>query len=145
MNLRRISLIFAVAFLAAVIGVLASRSWFGLADPEETELHVLLHDELELDAAQRARLAEIEQYFAAERQTLENELRANNAALARAIAVEQRNGPLVEAAVDRSHRTMGALQKETLAHIFAMRGILTPDQAKEFDKVVVEALTAEQK
>ena len=37
---------------------------------------------------------------------------------------------------------MGALQNETLAHIFAMRAVLRPDQQERFDRAVVETLTA---
>ena len=36
---------------------------------------------------------------------------------------------------------MGELQKETLAHIFAMRQILRSDQTARFDQAVVKALT----
>jgi hypothetical protein len=36
---------------------------------------------------------------------------------------------------------MGTLQKETLQHIFAMRAVLRPDQARQFDAAVVKALT----
>ena len=36
---------------------------------------------------------------------------------------------------------MGELQKETLAHIFAMRALLKPDQAAKFDAAVTKALT----
>ncbi len=36
---------------------------------------------------------------------------------------------------------MGELQKATLAHIFAMRQVLRPDQTAEFDRAVVKALT----
>ena len=52
-------------------------------------------------------------------------------------------GPQVAAAVDRSHGAMGELQKETLNHMFAMRQILRPDQARTFDRAVVKALTAD--
>ena len=41
------------------------------------------------------------------------------------------------------HAVMGELQKETLEHLFAMRGVLDPDQARMFDKRVVKALTTE--
>ena len=37
---------------------------------------------------------------------------------------------------------MGALQTETLEHIFAMRAVLRPDQTDKFDDAVVKALTA---
>lgn len=145
MKPRWIAAIFAIAFLAAVIGAFIGRAWFATAGPKETELHMLLHDQLDLDAAQEARLTRIEDQFAVKRRALELELHAHNAMLARAIETEHGNGPLVEAAVDRSHRTMGALQKETLAHIFAMRQVLRPDQAVKFDRVVVKALTADRK
>jgi hypothetical protein len=74
---------------------------------------------------------------------LEAELRADNAWLAQAIRSEHGYGPQVSAAVDRSHQAMGALQKETLEHIFAMRAVLRPDQTVKFDDAVVKALTAE--
>jgi hypothetical protein len=34
---------------------------------------------------------------------------------------------------------MGALQKETLQHLFAMRGVLRPDQQARFDAALVAA------
>ena len=61
--------------------------------------------------------------------------------LAAAIAAEHGYGPKVAQAVDRSHQVMGQLQKETLQHMFAMRAVLRPDQAAQFDAAVVRALT----
>ena len=63
------------------------------------------------------------------------------ARLAQAIAAEHGYGPKVAQAVDRSHHVMGMLQKETLKHIFAMRAVLRPDQAAQFDAAVVKTLT----
>ena len=60
---------------------------------------------------------------------------------AEAIEAEHGNGPRVAAAVDQSHAAMGELQKATLAHIFAMRQLLRPDQTSQFDDAVVKALT----
>ena len=68
-------------------------------------------------------------------------MRAENAGLARAIAAEHRIGPQVTAAIHASHQTMGELQKETLAHVFAMRRLLRPDQAAKFDAAITKALT----
>ena len=70
-------------------------------------------------------------------------MRSDNARLAEAITAEHGYGPGVQAAVDRSHEVMGELQKETLQHMFAMRQILRPDQARTFDRAVVKALTAD--
>lgn len=130
-----------VAFLAASGGVFVGRQMFAAPPPAGAELHRLLHDELDLDAKQRARLEAFEAEFALKRRALELELRADNARLAAAIEAEHGNGPRVADAVDRSHRTMGELQKATLEHIFAMRQLLRPDQAKAFDRAVVQALT----
>jgi hypothetical protein len=49
--------------------------------------------------------------------------------LARAIEQSDGDGPPVQAAVDHFHVAMGALQKETIAHVFEMRSVLTPAQA----------------
>jgi Spy/CpxP family protein refolding chaperone len=140
---RRILLIAMVAFVAAIAGVFAGRGLFHEPQAPGVELHTLLHDGLKLDDRQTARLELLERRFAVRRKALELELRAENARLADAIEAEHGNGPRVAAAVDRSHEAMGELQKETLTHVFAMRQILRPDQAREFDRAVVKALTAD--
>lgn len=128
------------AFLSALAGVFVGRELFG--DRQHADgLHELLHERLDLDARQHARLEEIEARFAVRRRAIELELRADNARLADAIQAEHGNGPQVRAAVDKSHAAMGELQKETLAHIFEMRQLLRPDQAAKFDHAVTRALT----
>lgn len=143
MRLGRLLLVALIAFAAAVAGVLATRWFMPAPHSHGSELHALLHDGLDLDAAQQAKLDALERQFALRRQALEMELRADNARLAAAIEAEHAAGPRVREAVDRIHVAMGELQKETLAHVFAMRAILRPDQAARFDKAVVKALTAE--
>ena len=139
---RRTWLIAAVAFLAALAGVFIGRVLFPPA-PSESELHDVLHHQVALDQRQQAQLQVLEQRFTVRRGALELELRAANARLADAIENEHGNGPQVAAAVDQSHRAMGELQKETLSHIFAMRQLLRPNQAAQFDRAVVHALTAD--
>lgn len=129
------------AFVAAVGGVFVGRALFPAPAQPSVELHEVLHHRLALDENQEARLKELEQRFAVQRRALELELRADNARLAEAIQAEHGNGPRVAAAVDRSHAAMGELQKATLAHIFAMRQLLRPDQTAQFDRAVVKALT----
>ena len=139
---RRIILVAVLAFLAALAGVLIGRSISDGRPEQATALHELLHEELDLDEQQRASIAALEERFATRRRALELEIRADNARLAAAIQAERGYGPRVTAEVDRAHRVMGDLQKETLAHIFAMRAELRPDQQGRFDQAVVEALTA---
>lgn len=142
---RGLLLLVLLTFVAAVAGVVIGRLYVVPAPPVENELHDLLHRDLKLDSAQHARLEAIEARYAIRRQALEAELRADNAWLAQAIRSEHGYGPQVSAAVDRSHQARGALQKETLEHIFAMRAVLRPDQTVKFDDAVVKALTAEKK
>ena len=142
---RRLLTVAAIAFLAALAGVLIGRSLATQRPAQPSALHELLHEELGLDAEQHVRIEELETRFALTRRNLELELKTDNARLAEAIQAEGGYGPRVTAEVDRSHRAQGQLQKETLAHIFAMRAVLRPEQAEKFDGAVVKALTADAK
>ena len=103
----------------------------------------MVHKDLRLSPDQKQRIEAEESKFGARRKALEQEMRAANRELASAIQESHRDSPKVQAAVDRIHHSMGALQKETIAHVFAMRAVLTPEQAQKFDAEVVEALTDE--
>jgi hypothetical protein len=144
-GLRQTIIIAVIVFLAAIGGVVAGRLIVDPPLPAENELHALLHNGLDLDDTQHAKLAALEKQFAIRKQALELEMRADNAKLAAAIENEHGYGTEVAAAVDQSHMAMGELQKETLEHIFAMRALLKPDQVAKFDAAVVKALTADQK
>ena len=134
-----------IAFAAAIAGVWLGRAMLAPKPAADSELHALLHDQLNLDPAQHAKLDALEAQFAVRRKALELEMRADNAKLAAAIEAEHGYGPQVSNAIDQSHIAMGELQKETLEHIFSMRGLLRVDQAVKFDGAVVKALTADQK
>lgn len=141
MTARRYLLVALVAFAASLAAVLVARFWLVPEPQVESEVHTLLHQRLTLDATQEKHIHELEAGFARRRAALEGEMRADNQRLADAIAAEHGYGPKVGEAVDRSHHVMGQLQKETLQHIFAMRAVLRPDQAGQFDAAVVRALT----
>ena len=143
MVLRRNFLVALIAFAAAIAGVFAGRALLPQPSHTGAELHALLHEDFNLDAAQKSRLDKLELDFGVRKRALELELRADNARLAEAIEAEHGNGPKVAAAIDGSHMTMGELQKATLEHVFAMRAILRPEQTARFDAAVVKALTAD--
>jgi len=140
---RRLALLIPVAFLAALAGVFVGRIAFPAPTAPGVDLHALLHDRLELDARQERQLEVLEAQFAVRRRALEAELRADNRQLAAAMRAEHRDGPAVDAAIDASHMTMGRLQKETVAHVFAMRALLREDQASVFDEAITKALVEE--
>ena len=139
----RIGLVALVAFIAAVTGVYTARTFSEQPRKSESELHTFIHTELKLNAAQLVKVEAIEARFAVRRKTLELDMRSANARLAEAIEAEHGYGLKVTAAVDHVHHVMGEMQKETLEHLFAMRAILNPEQARRFDKTVVKALTAD--
>ena len=118
------------AFLAALAGgagTWISASWV-LSNRAPPSLHDIVHDNLALSPDQLSRIEVIEAKFAARRPVLEANVRAANLELARAIEESDGDGPQVQAAVDHIHDAMGALQKETITHVFEMRSVLTAAQ-----------------
>ncbi|MEP7221774.1 MAG: periplasmic heavy metal sensor [Novosphingobium sp.] len=140
-NLPRYLLVALIAFSAALAATWIARSMAASHAREGGELHGLMHEEMDLDADQKAKVKALEAQFAQRRQGLDARLQAANAQLAAAMASEHEYGPRVAEAVDASHMAMGDLQKATLAHVFAMRAVLRPDQAARFDAAVGKALT----
>ena len=140
-TLRNIVLTVVLAALAGAGGAaLGARYLSGDARPAPS-MHDVLHEELELTPDQERRLEVAEARFADRRVRLEQQMRAANAELARAMQESGRYGPEVQTAVDHFHDAMGDLQNETVLHIFEMRSLLTPEQAQRFDQRVGEALT----
>lgn len=131
-----------VAVLSAAVALAASHFARTVMPAQQgSELHQLMHDRLDLTAQQEAQIDQLEADFSNRRKALDAQLRQSNIALAKAIEAEQQIGPKVSAAVDASHMAMGELQKATLAHVFAMRAVLTPSQQAIFDREIARALT----
>ncbi len=133
------------AVLAAVVG--ATAAWGAMTwsarQHQPADLHHIVHERLDLTPEQDRRLDEIEAAFATRRGPLEAEVRAANQELSAAIAQSRGDTPEVQAAVEHFHGAMGELQMATIRHVFEMRAVLTPEQAEEFDRAVVETLRAD--
>lgn len=138
---RRYVLVALVAIVAALMTVYATRLLTPHEDPAGSDLHALLHGEIKLSSDQERRIEALEARFTQDRRDLDRQLRAANAAIAAAYRSEHAYGPKVSGAIDRLHVVMGELQKLTLRHVVAMRGVLSPSQAAVFDKAVDKALT----
>jgi len=128
-----------VAILFATAGALIGHVLLPASPLHEIELHQTLHSEMVLSAQQSSRMAILERTYTDRRTALERQQVANRAELAAAIASEHRFGPNVSAAVNRSQATNSQLQRVTLEHIFAMRGLLDADQAAYFDAEIDRA------
>lgn len=140
-DLRGLLLTVVLAVIAAGAGAWAGARWTVERQASAGSLHAMVHDGLSLTSAQDQRLDAIERRFASRRAALEADLRAANAELAAAIRSSQGDSPQVQAAIDHLHQAMGALQKETVRHVFEMRAVLTPAQAEIFDRRVAASLT----
>ena len=139
---RTILLTLVLSLLAAAVGVWGGVRYVEAQAHHEASLHDTLHKRLHLTAAQQAKLEVLEKEHAAKRSALEVEMRAANIELAQAYQESHAFTPKVQAAIDRFHHAMDAMQKETMIHVIAMRGLLTPAQASQFDDNVVRSLTA---
>jgi len=139
---RGLALTLMLAVLAGGVGSWIGARYFARPEPPRS-LHVFVHDELKLSAAQEQRIEALETDFAVRRRAREAQLRAANAELAAAIQARHEYSPEVQAAVERFHHAMGELQKETILHVLSMRKVLTPEQAAKFDRRIAEALTEE--
>lgn len=134
------------AVLAAAtsgIGAWAGATWV-LSKRNPPSLHEIVHRDLDLSPDQLVRIEAIEARFASRRAAGEREVQAANRELAQAIEASDGDSKVVQPAVEHFHDAMGALQQDTIAHIFEMRSVMTEAQAERFDKSVVEALAADQ-
>ena len=134
----------ALPMLALTLVAAAAGGWlgvrYGVPSRSSNGLDDLLHHELKLTAEQEQRLSALEQDFGARRQALQDQMLSANRALARAIVTEHRYGPEARQAIESFHAAMAALQEETVQHVLAMRAVLTPQQARQFDQTVEQAL-----
>jgi len=140
---RSIVLTLALSVIAAAVGAWGGAAYVIHRPHRPTPLHQLVHKTLHLSAEQQSRMAALERDHADRQAALEAEMRAANADLAQAFQESHAYTPKVQAAIDRFHAAMGALQKETILHVLAMRSVLTPTQVAQFDETVVKSLHTE--
>ena len=138
---RNILLTLVLSTLAAAIGAWGGGQYMVRRAHHATSLHQVVHEKLDLTPEQERRIDGLERDYAARRTAREAEMRAANAELAQAIQARHAYTPQVQAAIDRFHMAMGALQKESVQHVIAMRTVLTPQQAARFDDTVAKNLT----
>ena len=142
-GLRNLLITVVLAVLAAGAGASLCAYYVISHQTAGPSLHDMVHRDLDLTPEQTRKLDAIEEDYAAQRKLLEADVRAANRELADAIREGHKDSPKVEAAIDHLHMAMGALQKATIAHVFDMRAVLTPRQARAFDAEVIAALTQE--
>lgn len=142
---RSIALTLVLSMVLAALGAWGGAEYILHRMRPQPPLHELVHGKLHLTPDQQRRIEGLERQHEARRQALQSEMRAANADLARAIQAQHAYTPQVQAAVDRFHHAMGELQKETILHVLAMRSVLKPEQAAQFDDTIARSLTQDSK
>jgi uncharacterized membrane protein len=130
-----------LSLVAAVLGALGGAHYSFNRDHHTSSLHDLVHEKLELTEEQQRQIAGMEREHATRRKAIEAEMHAANIELAQALQAQHAYTAPVQSAIERIHRALGELQKESIVHVLAMRSVLTVDQAALFDETVVRALT----
>ena len=141
-SIRTATLLVLLTLAAGALG-----GWLGVTYGERiasppSDLHALIHRDLNLTSAQNAQIATLEEQFSVRRQGLEAEMRAANQELAAALKSEHELGPRAQAAMNKFHDAEKALQEATIKHVLAMRAVLDAKQSQKFDEAIDEALTA---
>lgn len=126
-----------VAGLLVLVGIVIGKNTL---PPRETDLHEMLHKAMPLDDNEKSVLEAKESAFAVRRGEIEARLRVANAALADAIARDPKWSPEVEAAMKQVEAAAASLQRETLVHVFEMRGGLKSEHRAAYDEVLLQAL-----
>lgn len=135
---REILLLLIVAIVAFSVFWSCGRFY---GKPENVESHAWLHQQLALTQEQEKKLDIIEKTFHEQAVAIEADIRQSNQELAKILSEDQRYNERVALAVERVHHAQGQLQKAAIDHFFAMRSVLTPEQAKKLNKLAVDALT----
>src|SRR3546814_17248347 len=109
---RRLLLVGLIAFAAAIAGVFVGRLVADAPRASETELHALLHGQLDLTPEQERKLERIEDDLADRRQAIELEMRAANVRLSQAIEDEPGYGKTFNDCVATRTEVKGRFKKE---------------------------------
>ena len=102
--------------------------------------HDWIHSQLGLTPEQMTALDAIEKSYHKRRQIFEQELSHANKELAQAIRTDCQNSDRVNAAIEKIHSSMGKLQMVTIAHVFEMKDVLSPEQYKQLLIFTADAL-----
>lgn len=126
-----------VAAGAACVSIMLYSKWH---KPAQQNAHDWIHTQLNISAEQDLALVHIEERYRSERHNLEQQLTLANRELAEAVLADGRDSERVNAAIEKIHLHMGALQKLTIGHVFEMRDVLTPEQYKKLLNLTANAL-----
>ncbi len=137
-------LLLVIVALIAVGASLLTRHFlpaFHRATPEVA--HMWIHQQLGITPEQEKMLEPIEHRYAERRMQLTQAVHQANLALADALLADEAASPRVNAEIEKIHDAQGELQMVTIAHVFEMKAVLTPEQWRKLLALTAEALKQE--
>jgi Spy/CpxP family protein refolding chaperone len=105
-----------------------------------SDMHSILHDQLEITTQQEEQLTPIEKKYKRLKALYQGQMKIANMELAQAIKDGGYQSPEIERIVHKIHRAMGSLQGLSLEHLADMQKILSTEQNKKLQEMVVEQL-----
>jgi len=107
------------------------------------DAHLWVHKQLHLTSEQEEAIEPIERRYAERRAELAKAIRGANAELAAIMLEDKEDSPRVNAAIEKTHSLQGELQMATIAHVFEMKAMLTPEQGNKLLELTAAALRSE--
>lgn len=105
--------------------------------------HDWIHRQLGITSEQKKSLEPIEHRYSERRMQLTRAIELANDELANVILEDKAVSPRVNAAIEKIHAAQGELQMVTIAHVFEMKTVLTPEQWEELLKLTAQALKSQ--
>ena len=104
--------------------------------------HDYLHQQLSTDGKQAQKLAPLEKQYIQQRRALEQDIQQANIQLVQAMQQHTSYDLAIQQAITMIHELQGRLQQLTIQHVYDVRALLTPEQAKALDQFVATAITS---
>ncbi len=142
-NIPQIAFFLIIIACAGFIGVWIGQNTLmqGQHKYEATsDIHFVLHDKLAITAQQEVQLSSIETEYKRLKGFYQDQMKTANMELAQAIKDGGYQTPEIKAIVQKIHGAMGSLQGLSLEHLADMQKILSLEQNKKLQEMVVEQL-----
>lgn len=137
-------LLLVIVALVATGACLLTRHFVPAILPESPhDAHVWIHQQLGITSKQEELLEPIEHRYSERRMELTKAIESANEELANVMLEDEAASPRVNAAIAKIHAAQGELQMVTIAHVFEMKTVLTPEQWDKLLKLTAQALKSQ--
>ena len=104
------------------------------------DMHSVFHDKLNVTGEQEEQFVEFEKEFKRLKTLYQGQMKIANMELAQAIKEGGYQSPEIEDIVHDIHKSMGSLQSLSLQHLVDMHKILSEEQNRKLQEMVIEQL-----